>query len=86
MAAGAAGVLLLITGSATLGVLSAFFARGGAIFRLLGIAVVGQAGREVSRLSRRPRADRVGPWHCRASAPPAIWRFAIGGRSSVSCS
>ncbi len=42
----------------------------------------GQAGREVSRSpSRRPRADRVGPWHCRASAPPAIWHFAIGGRS-----
>jgi hypothetical protein len=50
------GILLLIAGSATLGLLSAFFARGGAIFRLLGIAVVGQSGREVSRFHACTRA------------------------------
>ena len=36
--------------------LSVFFARGGAIFRLLGIAVVDKAGREVSRFRACARA------------------------------
>jgi uncharacterized RDD family membrane protein YckC len=43
-------VLMLIVVSALTAVLSAFFARGGAVFRLLGIAVVAQDGREVSSL------------------------------------
>ena len=49
-------VLLLIVLTALPAVLSAFFARGGAIFRLLGIAVVGGDGREVSRLRGLARA------------------------------
>ena len=49
-------VLLLIVLTALPAVLSAFFARGGAIFRLLGIAVVGEDGREVSRLRGLARA------------------------------
>jgi hypothetical protein len=42
-------VLLLIVITALPAVWSAFFARGGAIFRLLGVAVVGEDGREVSK-------------------------------------
>jgi hypothetical protein len=42
-------VLLLIVVSALPAVLSACFARGGAVFGLLGIAVVAEDGREVSR-------------------------------------
>ena len=49
-------VLLLIVVSAVPALVSAFVARGGAVFRLLGIAVVGQDGREVSRLRGLARA------------------------------
>ena len=50
------GVVLLIAASAVPAVLSALVARGGVVFRLLGMAVVDQDGREVSRLRTLARA------------------------------
>jgi hypothetical protein len=49
-------VLLLIVASAVPALLSTFIARGGALFRVLGIAVVGPDGYEVSRLRGLARA------------------------------
>ena len=51
-----AAVLLLIAGTAAPAIVSAFFARGGAVLRLLGMAVVDREGREVSRSRALARA------------------------------
>ena len=72
-------VLLLIVLTAVPAVLSAFFARGGAIFRLLGIAVVGQDGREVSRL--RALARGLIAWTPGIAALLLLLPFATRGRS-----
>jgi uncharacterized RDD family membrane protein YckC len=70
-------VLLLMVASAVAALLSAFVTRGGAVLRLLGIAVVAQDGREVSRLRGLARA--VIAWAPGIAALVLILPFAVRG-------
>jgi hypothetical protein len=70
-------VLLLIVASAVPALLSTFIARGGALFRVLGIVVVGPDGYEVSRL--RGLARSLIAWTPAIAALALIWPFATRG-------
>jgi hypothetical protein len=67
-------VLVLLVFSAVPALLSTFIARGGALFRVLGIAVVGPDGYEVSRL--RGLARSLIAWTPAIAALALVWPFA----------